>query len=83
MDRVLKGDMSQVTREFKFEELDQLWDIINSALQRIPKGGASGEGMGMGGSSNGTDEAAPAMRMLGSVAKFGLVVCDADRRSST
>ena len=41
MDKVLKGDMPEVTHEFKFEELDQLWDIIGSALQRVPKGGAA------------------------------------------
>ncbi|MEK6580015.1 MAG: FHA domain-containing protein, partial [Bdellovibrionota bacterium] len=41
MDKVLKGDLAQVTHEFKIEELDSLWEIINAALQRIPKSGAS------------------------------------------
>ncbi len=46
IDRVLKGEMEQVTHEFKFSELNQLWDVINSALQRIPK--SKGEGASTG-----------------------------------
>ena len=37
MDKALKGDLSQVTHEFKLEELDPLWDLINSAIQRLPR----------------------------------------------
>src|SRR5262249_16894543 len=39
MDRVLKGDMAQVTQEFKFEEMAPLWDLIASALNRVPRRG--------------------------------------------
>jgi PAS domain-containing protein len=41
MDKALKGELSQVTHEFKLEELNELWDLINSALQRIPRGNSS------------------------------------------
>lgn len=41
LDKALKGDITQVTQEFKFEELNPLWDLINSALQRIPRGTSS------------------------------------------
>jgi len=44
IDKVLKGEMNQVTREFKFEELDPLYDVINSALQRVGKGDSGGGG---------------------------------------
>lgn len=41
MDKALKGEITQVTHEFKIEELDPLWDLINSSLQRIPRGNSS------------------------------------------
>ena len=40
LDQVLRGDLPKVTHEFKIEELDALWSNINSALQRLPKGGS-------------------------------------------
>lgn len=78
MDKVLKGDMPQVTHEFKFEELDQLWDIINSALQRVPKGGAGGTGFGASGPSS--EEMAGPFKMFGNVSKYPVLVCDSDRK---
>ncbi|MGZ3708517.1 MAG: hypothetical protein ACXWPM_06840, partial [Bdellovibrionota bacterium] len=81
MDKVLKGDMSQVTHEFKFQELDALWDIINSALQRVPRGGSPGSGIGdSGGYGLSADDLAGPLRMLGGVAKFGVVVFDQDKK---
>jgi PAS domain-containing protein len=41
MDKALKGEITQVTHEFKCEELNPLWDLINSAIQRIPRGSSS------------------------------------------
>jgi PAS domain-containing protein len=41
MDKALKGEITQVTHEFKWEELNPLWDLINSAIQRIPRGGSA------------------------------------------
>jgi PAS domain-containing protein len=82
MDRALKGDLTQVTHEFKFEELNPLWEIINSAIQRIPKSEGAGNGMGaLGdlGSSNPEDFTAP-IRMMGSLVKFGLVLFDSDKK---
>ncbi len=39
LDRVLRGELSKVTNEFLMEETKGLWDNINAAIQRIPKGG--------------------------------------------
>lgn len=80
MDKVLKGDISQVTHEFKFAELDALWDIINSALQRVPKGG--GGGMGAFGGNNGptSDELAGPLKMFGTVSKHPVLICDGDMK---
>ncbi len=41
MDKALKGEITEVTHEFKIEELNPLWDLINSAIQRIPRGTSS------------------------------------------
>jgi PAS domain-containing protein len=41
MDKALKGEITQVTHEFKFDELNPLWDLINSAIQRLPRGSSS------------------------------------------
>jgi PAS domain-containing protein len=82
MDKVLKGDLPQVTKEFKFEELDSLWDIINSALQRVPKGGGGGGGGGSADSGGGasSDEYAGPVKMIGNFAKFGMLVLDQQKK---
>jgi hypothetical protein len=41
LDQVLRGEMSNVTQEFKMDETRALWDNINAAVQRIPKDGGS------------------------------------------
>jgi hypothetical protein len=40
LDRVLRGELSKVTHEFKIEELNSLWSNINSAIQRISRSSA-------------------------------------------
>ena len=48
MDKALKGNLSQVTQDFKFYELNPLWEIINSAIQRISNSESSGlNGLGI------------------------------------
>lgn len=79
MDQVLKGDLSQVTHEFKFEELNPLWDLISSALQRVPKSSA-GLGGALGGGGPTAEELAGPFRMLGETATFPMLVCDGDKR---
>jgi len=39
LDQVLRGELPKVTHEFKIEETASLWDNVNAAVQRIPKGG--------------------------------------------
>jgi PAS domain-containing protein len=82
IDKVLKGDMSQVTHEFKMSEMNALWDIINSALQRVPKGGGGSADGAAGGLASGpaVDEYAGPVRMIGNLVKFGLLICDQDRK---
>ncbi|MCC7441626.1 MAG: FHA domain-containing protein [Bdellovibrionales bacterium] len=78
IDKVLKGEMSSVTNEFKAEEFNQLWDVINSAMQRLPKDG--GDGAQSGPSSDPTEEFLGPAKMMGEVSPFGVLVCDVDKK---
>jgi PAS domain S-box-containing protein len=78
MDKVLKGDMHQVSRHFKFEEMQPLWDIINSVLQRAAK--ASPESVGNSGAEVSVEDFAGPLRAIGKTSKNAMVVCDESRR---
>ncbi len=78
MDRALKGEMAQATHDFKIEELKPLWDIINSAIQRIPKSGdQKEEALNLAGSIE--DFIGP-LKALGEVSGLGLLVFDSERK---
>jgi hypothetical protein len=78
MDKALKGEITQVTHEFKLDELNPLWDLINSAIQRIPRGGADL-------SSSSGQEASPeqyvsALRATAEASGAAIALCGPDRR---
>jgi PAS domain-containing protein len=80
IDKVLKGDMPEVTHEFQFEELNPLWEIVNATLQRVPRGGA-GDGLVNGAPSGPTiDDFLGSLKMFGNLSRIGIAVCDQDRR---
>jgi PAS domain-containing protein len=37
LDRILRGEITRVTQEFKMEETKALWENLNTAAQRMPK----------------------------------------------
>lgn len=78
LDRVLKGDLTQVNRDFKSEETKQLWDVINAAIQRIPHQSSGNEGEGPRVPL--AEEVASAMRPIGDLSPNGVLICDADRK---
>jgi hypothetical protein len=80
MDKVLKGDMGQVTREFKFEEMNPLWDLINSALQRLPQSGAGFDGNSKVEPPMSADDFVAPFKALAAMANSSLVVCDGERK---
>lgn len=76
IDKVLKGEMNQVTHEFKCEELNSLYEVINSALQRLPKGNEGGD---LGGAqASQIEDLAPAVDLFGSV-RVGAILLDDQR----
>ncbi len=83
IDRALQGDSNQVSQDFKNEELKPLYSMINSALQRVPKGD-------LGGSNDENfdesqvdqllfDEFSATLTAIGPDIKSGLVLCNQDR----
>jgi PAS domain-containing protein len=87
IDKVLKGEMRQVTHEFQIAELDALWDVINSSLQRIQKpsglssaGGATGMFSGGLGGGAGIDEWIAGMKVVSQVPGLGVGFLDPDRK---
>lgn len=81
MDRALKGEIGRLKQDFKFEEVASLWDLFNSAIQRIPKEGlAASADVSQAISFNAREEVGGAFKMFGEMAPFGLVVCDDQRR---
>lgn len=78
MDKSLKGEISEVTREFKWPEIDPLLDLVNAALQRIPKATSAGIGFEEK-NLNAEDFVAP-LRSLAAVAGMGVVICDGQRK---
>ncbi len=76
IDRVLKGETNQVTREFKFEEIGNLIDNINSALQRIPRGsgGATVD------NSGGPDDFLNPVKILLTLTKVGVLILDDQKK---
>ncbi len=82
MEKVLQGEMHQVTHDFKNESLDSLWTIINSALQRLPKTGSGGSSAEMDRESieqTSFEVAVQAFRSMGDGARYGLLACDQAR----
>jgi PAS domain-containing protein len=80
MDKALKGDLTQVSHHYKFSELNALWDIINSAIQRIPRGGESSGGFGSATLSSPSEEFSGPLKMIGNLVPFGFVILDADKK---
>ena len=79
IDKVLRGEINQVTHEFKNTELNQLYDVVNSALQRIPKDNADGESGGLGGSAS-ADDIMNIAQLFSDIQQVGVLVFDEDKQ---
>jgi pSer/pThr/pTyr-binding forkhead associated (FHA) protein/PAS domain-containing protein len=74
LDQVLRGEIPKVTHEFKISELDGLWDNINAAVQRMPRG-ASSEFAGDDTPVN-WDHEVSAIRAVAEASQLGFVAFD-------
>lgn len=79
MDRALKGEIKQVTQEFKMEEAAPLYSLINSLLQRIPSANSpSGSvNQSQGGS---IEDFAPGILKLADTQGSATMICDSEKR---
>ena len=75
LDQVLRGELPKVTHEFKIEELNPLWNNINSAIQRMPKGGGAVDVSGGDAMVNWDNEFSP-VRALCEASNFGFLAVD-------
>lgn len=85
LDRVLKGELGQITKDFKWQELNPIWDVLNSMAQRLPRdAGAAGSLMPQDPLATpaglNLNEFQEMFAAFGSVSKCGLVICDENRK---
>src|SRR5690606_23563018 len=81
IDKVLKGELAQVTNEFKAPEFNHLWDVINAAMQRIPRSGSDGDfSTDDGSGSFSLEEITSSYQSLAEVAGVGICVVDSDKK---
>lgn len=80
IDQVLNGNLHQLTHEFKIEELNSLWEVINAALQRVSRGGESSASTPQQSAAQMAEEIAAGLKIIGQSTPCGLVVCDNDRK---
>jgi len=75
LDKALKGELPMVTHEYKLEELNPLWDLINSAIQRLPRStGAGGSDLLL------IDEFVSPVRTFSTYSSAGVVLCDSAKK---
>lgn len=79
IDKALKGEIAEVTREFRFSELRSLWDVVNTALQR-----AAQSSVDPSHSQSGLqpEDFVDAFRLISSSQRLGsaFVLCDSQKR---
>ena len=84
MNSALKGDRSDVSQDYQWEEIAPLWDLINSALQRLPRTEGAANLGGFGNTpSESVEDLVPAIQQLGEKVPVGMVLCDSERRVLT
>ena len=75
LDQVLRGEIPKVTHEFQISEMNGLWDNINAALQRIPKGAADVPSSDM---PVNWDQEFAGIRAVAEASQFGFVAFDSN-----
>tara|TARA_Y100000590_G_scaffold431399_1_gene546137 strand:- start:8573 stop:10150 length:1578 start_codon:yes stop_codon:yes gene_type:complete len=78
LDLALKGEKSRVTQEFKLEELNRLWESINSTIQRIPQDDGSGLGVS-GFTGPAGEEFVLPIQMFGELTEYGVVLFNEEK----
>lgn len=80
LNKVLNGNATHVTHEYKLKELNPLWDLIGSAAQRLTEQIAPRSGETSASSVQLVDEYLPPIKIFGTIGECGVVLCDGDRK---
>ncbi|MBS1961909.1 MAG: FHA domain-containing protein [Bdellovibrionales bacterium] len=79
VDQVLRGEHVDFKPSVYFSEIDPLWDLVDSALKRVPRAEETGNGVGGGKGITSGDLAGP-LRTIAMNAKQGVAVLDEERK---
>jgi PAS domain-containing protein len=78
LDRVLKGEAHEIKQNYRFEELNPVWNILVSLVSRVPKGP---EGMSTGlGEFHSRDEWIEPLKLMADRSPTPACVCDQEKR---
>ena len=80
IDQVLRGESMDFKSSVHFSEIDSLWDVVDSALKRVPRGDDRGTGGAVAAGALSANDLLAPLRSIGSVSKSGVAVLDEDRR---
>lgn len=80
LDRALKGEIQTVKQDFKFSEVASLWDLVNSAIHRIPRENMHEFSGNQQDHFEGPEEFLSAFETLGSHLSVGLAVCNENKK---
>lgn len=79
VDQVLRGEHVDFKPSVYFSEIDPLWDLVDSALKRVPRTDESANGGGGSRGISSSDLAGP-LRTMAASSKNGIAILDEDRK---
>lgn len=79
IDQVLRGEHIEFKPSVFFSEVDPLWDVMDSALKRVPKGESANANVPGAGALGSHDFLGP-LRAIASTSKHGTAILDEERK---
>jgi PAS domain-containing protein len=80
VDQVLRGEHVDFKPSVYFGEIDPLWDLVDSALKRVPRNEDSAGGGGAGVRGVTAQDLAGPLRALSASSKNGVAILDEERK---
>jgi len=80
IDQVLRGEHVEFKSSVYFSEIEPLWDVMDSALKRVPKGDAADSGGVAGAGILGSQDFLGPLRAIASSSKNGCAILDEERK---
>lgn len=80
VDQVLRGEHVEFKPSVYFSEIDPLWDLVDSALKRVPRADESAAGGAGGGRGISSNDLAGPLRAIAAASKDGVAILDEERK---